>query len=339
MEYKILVIKNKLPFDIGDQLRLSEKYFLDRTPIDISYDYMDSDMPVQLMAWNFTFKDGTQIYGTDGLRAWLEANKVDGTRYNAIIFLYDLAKTTWFYNQVGSVAHIAHWMPHQGATIIEVATLNAWGAQDVGRVITHELFHAYHQACRLNGVATTDSMDQYDDEFIIDSTTGNRARNIKELEDNWNTVVSQPYLMLVLSNLKLRVASLLLKLTPNMDTSKIEIMANAVKEHEGWYQGSRSYRNLNPANAKYVGQYTAIGKDKDGFAIFPTYEAGWNYLIKILTNACTGKSKVYSKEMTLLEFFSKYAPASDNNDSNRYAQVVADKLGVDIHYKIKNLIS
>jgi len=120
---------------------------------------------------------------------------------------------------------------------------------------------------------------------------------------------------------------------------KLDLWCEAIKEHEGYFAGSRSFRNNNPGNLKYLGQTGSIGKDKNGFAIFSTYEAGYEALKRMLTNACTGKSNVYSPTMTLYEFFAKYAPSSDNNNPNIYAETVANKLKVSPTVQIKTLIT
>jgi len=113
----------------------------------------------------------------------------------------------------------------------------------------------------------------------------------------------------------------------------------AIQSHEGWFPGSRSERNKNPGNLRYVGQKLAIGKDKNNFAVFSTYEDGFNTLKEMIKRAASGFSKVYSPEDTLLQFFGKYAPSFDLNDPNNYAQVVAKEIGVDVSFQIKNLIS
>jgi hypothetical protein len=86
--------------------------------------------------------------------------------------------------------------------------------------------------------------------------------------------------------------------------------------------------------AGYNTIYGSVGKDKDGFAVFATYAIGWLYLVNTLKNAVTGKSKVYTPNMTLVEFFAKYAPSSDGNDPKSYAEAVAKKMGVDSGTKI-----
>jgi hypothetical protein len=101
-------------------------------------------------------------------------------------------------------------------------------------------------------------------------------------------------------------------------------MAIAIKQFEGWYEGSRSYRNNNPGNLKFANQPGAIGADESGHAIFSSYQAGWSALLRQLRAAFLGTSRVYSPGDTLYSFFSKYAEAN----SVPYAEYVAAQMGV-----------
>lgn len=108
----------------------------------------------------------------------------------------------------------------------------------------------------------------------------------------------------------------------------LNAMCLAIQKHEGWFPGSRSYRNKNPFNLKYVGQPKAIGQDDKNFCIFASYEDGFQAGKDMILNAARGKSKVYSPSDNLFDFFKKYAPSSDNNDPIRYANVVAQAMNV-----------
>lgn len=80
-------------------------------------------------------------------------------------------------------------------------------------------------------------------------------------------------------------------------------------------------------------------KSKSGkFLKFATYQEGFDYLCDYLTRACTGKHKAYTPETTLKRFFEIYAPAYDNNKPAIYSKYVADRLGVDVNIKIKELV-
>lgn len=130
--------------------------------------------------------------------------------------------------------------------------------------------------------------------------------------------------------------------------NKIKQWALAIQEHEGYFKpgergfpnGSRSYRNNNPGNIRYMGIFRnmALRDDGSNFCVFETYEKGLEALETLLIRACTGLSTVYSPEHTLLEFYERYAPRSDNNDPKNYAMVVANRLNVPVTTKIKDLL-
>jgi len=122
-------------------------------------------------------------------------------------------------------------------------------------------------------------------------------------------------------------------------TSKLDLWCEAIKKHEGWYVGSRSYKNNNPGNIKFVGQKRATGQDSGGFCIFAKYEDGYQELKDMLVRAATPPDTTnYQADMTLLQFFQVYAPSSDNNNPTIYADVVAKHIGVSPDVKISSLI-
>ena len=104
----------------------------------------------------------------------------------------------------------------------------------------------------------------------------------------------------------------------------LETMARAIQNFEGWYPGSRSYRNNNPGNLKLAGQAGATGADETGHAIFDSFASGWAALLSQLRIAFEGRSRVYTPADTLYTFFGKYAEAN----SISYARSVAAALGV-----------
>lgn len=117
---------------------------------------------------------------------------------------------------------------------------------------------------------------------------------------------------------------------------KITDMAKAIQEFEGWFPGSRSFRNNNPGNLRWSPFMT--GTDSGNFAIFSSFDDGWKALVHQITIAKTGKSNYYKPTMSLKDFFTVYAPSSDNNHPERYATFVAQKLKVGIDYKIGDLV-
>lgn len=121
----------------------------------------------------------------------------------------------------------------------------------------------------------------------------------------------------------------------------------AIKSYEGWIApcaqwptGTPAYRNKNPGNLRYAGQPGAIGKDKSGFAIFPTEAAGMAALKAQIRSVARGMSATYNKraldwydhqsgaQLNLYEYFSIYSPSTDGNNPKRYAEVVAERIGV-----------
>ncbi len=115
-----------------------------------------------------------------------------------------------------------------------------------------------------------------------------------------------------------------------VEQSLLDRFCLAIQDIEGWWWQSRSWRNKNPGNLRFMGQEGTIGHDKQGFAIFKNYENGFRALRRIVERANEGGSKIYHKDMDLYQFFQKYAPASDNNRPYQYAQSVAKKLDIPI---------
>jgi len=76
-----------------------------------------------------------------------------------------------------------------------------------------------------------------------------------------------------------------------------------------------------------------VGVDKNNFCIFENYDSGFKALCQFLTDAANNRLKPY-KNCSLLQFTNIYAlPPNDN-----YALNVADKLGVLVDIKIKELL-
>lgn len=122
--------------------------------------------------------------------------------------------------------------------------------------------------------------------------------------------------------------------------SQLIPIAKAIQAQEGWFQGSRSFRNRNPGNIKYT-TYTkslgAIGKDEKGFCVFETEKDGFNGLCRFIQDASNNLLKSY-KDCTIKSFFSVYAPSSDKNDPLGYANAVCKKVGCNLNDKLKDII-
>ncbi len=115
--------------------------------------------------------------------------------------------------------------------------------------------------------------------------------------------------------------------TPNPKIENLYVLAEAVKQHEGFYPGSVAFDNNNPGALRRWP--TQVGTTR-GFAIFPSYEVGYQALLDLLLTRC-------GKDWTLYRLMSWYAPSSDNNNPYRYASILADKLGVSTSTKLENI--
>jgi hypothetical protein len=122
--------------------------------------------------------------------------------------------------------------------------------------------------------------------------------------------------------------------------NRIEEWAYAIKKHEGYFKGSASYRNNNPGNFRcsslVMGELGAVKCSKN-LAVFPDYETGWKALKQFLIYACTNKLRSYKSTMTLLQFYQRYAPSSDNNNPLNYATCVANDLNISVDTQIGTL--
>ena len=119
---------------------------------------------------------------------------------------------------------------------------------------------------------------------------------------------------------------------------KIIKLATLIRDYEGG-PGDRNFRNKNPGNCRYfVGgylkKYGVVAKDKDGFAIFETYELGWAYLCNML-KAWAGGSRA---NWTILRLMQSYAPKEDDNDPKAYADYITKHLGLSSETLLKDLL-
>jgi hypothetical protein len=98
-------------------------------------------------------------------------------------------------------------------------------------------------------------------------------------------------------------------------------------------EGARNWRNNNPGNIEF-GPFAeangAIGSD-GRFAVFPTYEAG-----RAAKGALLFSSDGYEGK-SIASALERYAPRSDNNNTDAYIATVAGALGVDPNTPLADL--
>lgn len=110
-----------------------------------------------------------------------------------------------------------------------------------------------------------------------------------------------------------------------LPSENLDKIAHAIKTFEGWHVGSKSFRNNNPGNLIYAGQFKAVD-DGTGFAHFATYNDGYNALIRQLKLIVSGQSRIYRKDMTFLEIFHIWTSDPEPVPTN-YAKKVAASVG------------
>ena len=132
---------------------------------------------------------------------------------------------------------------------------------------------------------------------------------------------------------------------PEPKVSKLISWAKAIEIEEGSKPPKitdRNKRNNNPGNMRASDLVQSLGsnfagyvnQDKDGFAIFSSYESGFKALCQFLTLAAEDKLWPYHNFRTLYLFTKRYAePPNDN-----YANNVAKKLSVSVNINLKDLI-
>lgn len=133
---------------------------------------------------------------------------------------------------------------------------------------------------------------------------------------------------------------------PPMDNPLLNKMCAAIQNKEGYWapgenlkypNGTPAYRNCNPGNLRYAGQIGSIGQ-KNGFAVFPTYQAGLDALKRQILLVARNQSRTFPKDCTLQMFFNTYAPVKDNNDPILYCAQVATAMGVTPDWKLSTLV-
>lgn len=119
----------------------------------------------------------------------------------------------------------------------------------------------------------------------------------------------------------------------------LTILCRSIETYEGFYPGSRSFRNNSPGNVRYssVGYlpiYGMVLKDKDNFAIFQNYQTGWLYLKNLIIH----KARLHP-EWSLVSLMKEYAPESDGNSPQNYATYLGKRLGVNPYtWTLNNLL-
>lgn len=111
----------------------------------------------------------------------------------------------------------------------------------------------------------------------------------------------------------------------------------AFQMHEGWFPGSRSYRNRSPGNLRInasIAQIYGASSDAEGFAVFKNYDIGFRALADDVLAKIQGRSKHidYAKNPTFLDMLRVYAPTADHNSPEQYCNALCARLS---RYNVK----
>lgn len=380
---KILILKEAgVVTDLRDDLRNFVEYERTRLGITIEITEKAIDLPglthesfkiaaVKLENGKPVYEN---MYGLAGIKKRIrDLGIVKPYGYDVVMFMYDLDDTEWFkqHRPGASIGHWTYFEPlYEGTSFVEIATRKTWKKDDPFRVLTHEFRHSCVFRLRALGHGVEDVMDAtfdpkqgkyvpYFNEYSIFAKDGNRSAQNQILLPYVDLLCFALAAKKKIIDLTAILDSLLKKvMPPTQHPSRRLLWAEAIKKHEGWYVGSRSYRNNNPGNFKgvlspYMKSLGATSRDPQGFLIFPTYEKGWQALLTFLADAQANdlipyrtfatkrdqylrsknlpegpKDKKGRSICTIQDFYQVYAPESDDvvpgfvNDPNKYAEAV-----------------
>lgn len=112
----------------------------------------------------------------------------------------------------------------------------------------------------------------------------------------------------------------------------VQTLILAQAQREGYYPGSRSFRNNNPGNLAdsvlLENQFNAqlepaVGGGTRRFAQFPTLKDGLNAKYDYIKRIKDGKHKSYPKNPSLSTYMYQYAPPSENNTEGYISYLIA----------------
>ena len=117
----------------------------------------------------------------------------------------------------------------------------------------------------------------------------------------------------------------------------LTVLATAFRDFEG-QPGDLNYRNNNPGNYRCspVGYLPKYGNVKcvNKFAVFPTYELGWEYHCNSLMHWAH-----LHPTWTITQLVYHYAPPSDSNPTDSYVAHIAKACGVPASTTLQELLS
>ena len=376
-KFYLLIIKNKIDYDVNDDIAKLADWVKRKTGIDLQIDYVETDLDLKFK--NFTDEG---LLGLDGVKDQLrQAGVLPQAQYHHICFLYDLDMTNF------DVSKLRSWTypnPLNGSVFYEIPSTLFWEQVDaLYRVFSHEMIHGWHRQCWWKGVATRDTMDMtrvvvdcslphdgmdpdgicfqnfpYFLEFNIEAPEGNRSINLAELAPHLGVLTEKPaqgklldLISFLLSLIGIQVARKMRPLPVPEPAVETVPMGSRIRE---WADAIILRENMAKYHAEnHNGGALRWGPNQigtiEGFAAYNTDADGDRDLMHQLTIIANGSSPAYnaeakrlglanSGELTLLQAMGIYAPADDGNDPESYALFIASRLGVSPQIKVRELL-
>ena len=112
------------------------------------------------------------------------------------------------------------------------------------------------------------------------------------------------------------------------------VMCTAIKDFEGANPANNNPGNCRCSPIGYLPKYGDVKCNPHNFAVFPSYELGWEYLQALVYHRV-----LLHPEWTFLDFFNSYAPSSDNNPTLAYATFVSNHCSVPVDSKVSVYLS
>jgi hypothetical protein len=192
---KVLIIRNNLQVDVSDDIEKLSKFIKDKTPITVTFDYLDTAITPQYKFF-LVGADGKKYYGTTGTKEQL-TTKVAKNKYDAVIFLYN--NESQLQIDGGVTTSWTFWDGLYPETEYSEIVTNKWDDSTgwVWKSLCHEFMHVLCRKLQRKGIDGLDEMDltkdgqaylHNDDPYYVG---GNYTRTIANVSPYWNKLMEQ----------------------------------------------------------------------------------------------------------------------------------------------------
>jgi hypothetical protein len=116
--------------------------------------------------------------------------------------------------------------------------------------------------------------------------------------------------------------------------SRFDLFCNLIKNYEGANPANNNPYDFRYYFGGYLPKYGIVKESSGGFAMFETLALGEEY-----GQTCIREMILNHPNWTFEDFFMRYAPPSDNNNTNLYASTIAAGMGVESTALVKPTIN